>query len=185
MTFVPQTCVVSANRCTELIRHTFTGKHLQNPSSYISIKKMYNTSHVKFDMTTSFSCHLSRWSSFSEKKTFIYAKCDYKTLYGYIIYSFYFFYIFISFYINKGHLAFFANIIQSQGCFFMNVDIHDFEIIDPLALPILWKIGHPYPINLIKKNFSQEYSWWRQWSSDCMANELGHVTYLDQSGHSK
>ena len=40
-----------------------------------------------------------------------------------------------------------------SGVFSLNVDIPNFEAIHPVALPILWKIGHTHPIYLIKKQF--------------------------------
>ena len=83
--------------------------------------------------------------------------------------------------INKRHPAFFARIIQS-GVFssFMWTPpaLLILKVVNPLALPILWKMGHTY--HIIKNNFvcKNNTTWWRHGVENCMANELGHMTII-------
>ena len=98
--------------------------------------------------------------------------------------------------INKGHPAFVANIIKSHWCYSMNADTLE-PLILRLSPPLQCQFYEKQDIHILQdllkiilaKNIlvffliippdednEAEY---------CMANELGHVNYLYQSGHSK
>ena len=61
---------------------------------------------------------------------------------------------------KQGTLHFLPRLSSLRGVFSLNVDTPNFKGIHPCVLPSLWKIGHTYPIYLIKNNFKSRIIFW-------------------------